>query len=202
MFFNSKKIYREKTSDEAFSLVETIVAVAILAFALVGPLTVAERSLASAAYSRDRIVASFLAEEGIEYVQYVRAQNALENKGVSRWLDGLSSCAATGYCGIDPTASEGGQVVSCNSSNSDCLLYFNCGSKDSNGQCLGSRVYGHQTGSGWVATKFKRNVRIDNIVSNQEIKVTSTVTWRTLPFGTRSLTAADYLLNWRQPIQQ
>src|SRR3989344_8026028 len=83
-----------------FSLIETLVAVVILVSAIVGPLTLAQRSIHSAVYARDQVTASFLAEEVIEYIRMARDGNEIRGRG--KWLFGMSDCIGQ-LCLVDVT---------------------------------------------------------------------------------------------------
>src|SRR3989338_8277612 len=134
-----------------FTLVETLVAVAVFTAAIAGPMTLVQKSLSSARYAKDQTIANYLAGEAIEYVRSLRDENIY--KGSSDWLSGLGECKDQ-VCGIDPGASSGQEMRRCNVID-DCVLYFrNSGS--------GKGVYGHSHGSdsGWIASPFKRKVRI------------------------------------------
>jgi len=85
------------SSHAGFTLVETLVAIAVLLTSLTGPLFLAERSFIAATGSRDQMIATFLADEGIEYVRKVRDTNYLSGNG---WLTQLSSCVSN-PCTID-----------------------------------------------------------------------------------------------------
>src|SRR3989344_4014155 len=58
--------------SKAFTLLETLVAVTLLTVAIAGPFAVAERSFVAAAGARDQLIASYLAQEGVEYVRAMR----------------------------------------------------------------------------------------------------------------------------------
>src|SRR3989338_9606391 len=88
-----------------FTLIETLVAVTILTFAVVGPMFTASRSIVAAQLANDQITASYLAQEGIEYVREVRDNaylDAYQDDGpevsTTAWGDFLASvseCNAT-----------------------------------------------------------------------------------------------------------
>lgn len=80
-----------------FTLLETLVAVAVLLMALLGPFSIAQQSLKSAYYARDQVTAFYLAQEGIEFVRAVRDQNYLSG---AEWLSGIDACVNT-PCTID-----------------------------------------------------------------------------------------------------
>lgn len=58
-----------------FTLVETLVAIAILMIAVAGPLTVANQALTAALGARDTMIASYLAEEGMESIKNIKDNN-------------------------------------------------------------------------------------------------------------------------------
>src|SRR3989338_617192 len=92
--FNRDSVFVIRDSTQrGFSLVETIVAIAILTFAMVAPLSLAQRGLNASIYARDQITAFYLAQEAIEYVRNVRDTNNLEGfSGGAAWLSGLEEC--------------------------------------------------------------------------------------------------------------
>lgn len=63
-------MYKHNNTNHAFTLIETLVAITILMIAIAGPLTVANRAYHTALESRDRIIATNLAQETIEYINY------------------------------------------------------------------------------------------------------------------------------------
>src|SRR5262245_55314076 len=107
--------------SRGFTLLETLVAVSILALAVSGPLFVASRAIVAAQTARDQLTASYLAQEGIEYVrampdnEYLVAYRA-GGTGVSTraWNDFLNGASAasitscrTSTCTLDPTRTMG-----------------------------------------------------------------------------------------------
>lgn len=88
----------ETLSVRGFTLIETLVAISILVLALTGPLTIISQALRSAYYSRDQIVAFYLAQEAVEYIRNVRDENSLKTGAtVDSWLNGIgliSQCKA------------------------------------------------------------------------------------------------------------
>ncbi|MBI5798521.1 MAG: prepilin-type N-terminal cleavage/methylation domain-containing protein [Candidatus Yonathbacteria bacterium] len=150
--------------DRGFTLVETLVSIAILLIAIVGPISVIGDSVYRVYYAKDEIIAINLAQEGIEAVRQKRDSNMLAG---SSWVTGL----AAGYYIIDVMSTPAVISTSCTGA---CLtdlmpVYF-----DST-----AGLYGQ--GSGFtVTTQFSRIVRIQAVTENtSERKVTSTVKWIT-----------------------
>ena len=188
------KSYKLKASS-GFTIIETLVAVAVLLISLVAPLTIAERGLASAEAARSEITAFYLAQEAVEYIRNVRDTNALAGRGAGanpQWLQGLNSCV-NANCGVDTTAPPGLQVVSCSSSNSNCLLYQYIGQSTSD-TLFG--VFGHRSSSNWKATNMTRTVRLREVQSKVEAEVLVTITWRAGSLGSRTLTVKENIFNW------
>ena len=62
---------------KGYSLVEVLVAIAILMLAIVGAMTIASKGLQSSFYAREQNIAFFLAQEGTEAVMTIRNEFAL-----------------------------------------------------------------------------------------------------------------------------
>ncbi len=82
----------------AFTLLETLVAVAVLLMALLGPFSIAQQSLKSAYYARDQVTAFYLAQEGVEFVRAIRDQNYLAGND---WLEGIGATCTGVPCTVD-----------------------------------------------------------------------------------------------------
>ena len=63
---------------KGFTLIETMVAITILTFAMAGPLFTANRAIVAAQTARDQLTATYLAQEGIEYVRMMRDNSYLK----------------------------------------------------------------------------------------------------------------------------
>ena len=74
-----------------FTLIETLVAIAIMMLAIAGPLTIAHKGVQSALYAKDQITAYYLAQDAVEYIRSVRDGNLIANPS-GNWLAGLDSC--------------------------------------------------------------------------------------------------------------
>jgi len=81
------KINMLKDNQKGFSLLEVIVAVFIVAVGLVGILTLANMSLKGASTSKMKLIASGLAQEGIEVVRDIRRSNTEWDD----WYSGVSN---------------------------------------------------------------------------------------------------------------
>ncbi len=179
-----------------FSIIETIVAIAILSVAMVTPLSLAQRGLSASVYARDQITAFYLGQEAVEYVRNIRDNNNLSgNSGGPNWLSGLGACFEPGICGMDVTGTNG-TVIDCSASSSrDCLLTYNSATgiygseRDSNGTPV----------SGSVDSLFKRKFQIKIVPigsdDNAEALITVTVSWVSGVLS-KTVVIKERILNW------
>ncbi len=111
-------------NKKGFTIIETLVAITVLMIAIAGPLTIAQKGLLASVYARDQMIASFLAQDGMEYARNVRYYNIINSLD---WLRGLSDCIQTNPCSIDtlnarPTDASPLGVNRC--IDDDCPLYL------------------------------------------------------------------------------
>ena len=126
----SKKINTRQTiRNRGFTLIETLVAITILMISIVGPLTIASKGLTAAVTSKDQVIASYLAQDTLEYLKNVRDNDLLADStnGWTNFFSALSAhnCATVGsYCSIE-TAPSGtqGNISTCTSM-TVCHLYI------------------------------------------------------------------------------
>lgn len=173
---NSGSILR---SGEGFTLLETLIAITVLTMATLGPMQLASRMISSARVSQDRIIAFYLAQEGIEYVRNTRDNNFLNSS--SGWLDGLDACFGANGCIVDvPYAT----IAACDAECPD-IKY-----DDENGY-----YYNYIQGA---ATIFKRVVKISpNVGGNpDEANVRSVVSWKD-GAGVKEVVLEENIFNWR-----
>lgn len=179
---------------QGFTLIETLVAVTIITVAVSGAVFAANSSLAAAMISRDRLTASYLAQEGVEYVRAMRDDAFLHASGATAstdaWTDfvsGSSDWSITGcettMCTLDPTQSmKTGSGFALNGYANNAPLYF------ANGGYT-------QNSSNGVKTPFTRTIQA-SALSNTEEKIVSTVTWN---FHGNQITTQtiDHLTPWQ-----
>ncbi len=184
----------------AFTLIETLVAISILTLAIAGPLTTANRALVAAEISRDQLTASYLAQEGVEYVRMVRDDAYLDayktggaNVSSTAWttfVSGAKPSVSIGacqglICTLDPTNPVG--------SGSGKALQV-CGSPCNPVPPLFIRNGVYTMQSSGVQTSFARTIQISAVSANEE-KIISTVTWNF--HGLHSISITDHLTPWQ-----
>jgi len=164
-----------------FTLIETLIAVLLLATAIAGPLTIASKSLTTALVAKDQIIAYYLAQDAIEYVRFKRDSNRLAGVG---WLtgldgpDGSSGCLAVEGCNVDSVAAT---VTACSSA---CTaIKFNTTSNTYNS-------------TGTMAPAFTRTIKM-NLKTIDEVLLTVTVTWSDVGSVVHKITAKESLFNWQ-----
>ncbi len=199
-----KKNYQQKNmKDSGFTLVETLVAISIFTLSILALLSVISQGIANTTYAKNKIIASYLAQEGIEYVRnirdtYVMYNGADSSAGWSNFRSKLTGaqCQASNGCyfGDLTTADFSNQVEPIIG-----LPMTNCGSTCPNLLYdSASGKYGY-TASGTTATSpFIRTIKI-NLVGGgvNEIQILSTVSW-TQGSGTPSITFSESVFNWVQ----
>jgi prepilin-type N-terminal cleavage/methylation domain-containing protein len=179
-----------------FTLLETLVAVTILALAIGGPMYAASRSLVAAQNSSNQLTASHLAQEGIEFVRKLRDNQFLQLRGNpdvafrtfkvdgSGGAVGVRTCTQSNPCSADVWSSKLSRCTG------PCWMYVDN---------LG-KYYGITT-SGANQTMFTREIYVIEAISSDtsDVEVFSKVTWN---FKGKNYTVevADTLTPW-QPAQ-
>src|SRR3989344_131794 len=99
--------------NNGFSLLETIVAITILTFAMSAVFSLVSRGVRSVSVSSNEMVASFLASEGLEYIRNVRdgvvIRKRAARQGKGGTLTSFASCYSNG-CIVDPYAGYSGSL--------------------------------------------------------------------------------------------
>jgi type II secretory pathway pseudopilin PulG len=194
-----------KKTENGYSLVEVLIAISILMLAIVGPLTIAAKSIQTAQYARQQTTAFFLAQEGITAVNMFRNWYALQayagNTNPWYWAspsatDGASIldsfCFDSDGCGIDfRDGSLGNNDVDCNTTvNNPCILKLRSGANL-------TALYTHLSPpAGGVATPYTRTIRLTRQGAN-EVLVSVEVRWNTKYLGntTQNVTLRTSLFN-------
>ena len=84
--------FKIQNCKKGFTLMEVIVSLGVIIAALVGVMALVTFSVSSIRVNKSRIIASNLAQEGLEIVRNIRDNNWLNYKrSVSNWRDGLAS---------------------------------------------------------------------------------------------------------------
>ena len=140
--------------SKGFTLLETMVAISILALALAGVLSLASLGVRSSSGAANQIRAFFLASEAVEYVRNKRDSNVMTG---ADWLAGLGGCESG--CYID---AYNDTITTCVGGSCPKIKF----DPETN-------IFGYLSGS---ETVFTREVAITQVVS-YETKLTSKISW-------------------------
>ncbi|MEK7509496.1 MAG: hypothetical protein AAB605_02175 [Patescibacteria group bacterium] len=165
------------------TLIETLVAVTILTVAIVSPMSLTIQSLSASYYARDQVIAFNLAQEAIESLRSIRDGNILR----------------IAYDQPDPE---------CNPMTLLCKIPigvpFIIDARDNaitscTGECpplqTDGDLYGYELG--WGDTRFRRTVQTEFVEGTQdEIRISVTVTWQAGPRQERTFTLYENLYRW------
>jgi len=189
----------KKQKEKGFTLVETLVAVAILSMAILGLLSVLASGIIDTTYAKNKIIAGYLAQEGIEYVRNMRdtyvlydatsAQNgwnSFNTKLTSASCQAVNGCyfnaSSLSYSVPSSKAMTNISILPCSSGSCPYLLYDTTNGK-----------YGYASGT---TSSFIRKIRISQILPD-ETEIFSTISWNQ-GSGIYSITLSENLYNWVQ----
>lgn len=197
-----------KTKNRGFTLMETLIAIAVLSLAITGPMVIAQKGIGSAIYARDEVTAFYLAQEAVEYIRNIRDTNRIADyidpnpPHVTDWLWELDSnganCVDTSgqKCQIDAAAgSPAGSFLSPVPGGGLGAVINAC----SGGVCppidfnSATNFYGYGSGGTWTPTQFTRTIDIKTL-SAYEAVVTVTISWQTNVFTpSESFVVAEHI---------
>jgi type II secretory pathway pseudopilin PulG len=180
------------SSSRAFTLVEALFAISVFTVSILAMMAVLSDGIADTNYAKKKIIAVYLAQEGMEFTRNMRDTFMLFS-GVSGWSS-FQAKLSTAQC----TGANG--------------CYYNDGSLAWTGDptqpiidvpfvaCAGvcpTMLYNSATGKyGYAGTDsgFVRRIKA-TVVSGNELKIFSTVYWGQ-GSGTYSVTLTENLFNW------
>ncbi len=175
---------------QAFTLIETMVAVTILTLAVAGPLVTASRAIVAAQIARSQLTANYLAQEGIEYVRAMRDREYLATRvSTTAWNNFIAGiepyCLTPKSCTLDPVSRPMGYGIG-----SSIETYL-----DNAPLYLTNSGYTQQNLSGSVQTVFTRTIQVLHISDSDE-RIISKVSWSF--HGTLySVTVTNHLTSWQ-----
>ncbi|HUD04167.1 MAG TPA: prepilin-type N-terminal cleavage/methylation domain-containing protein [Candidatus Paceibacterota bacterium] len=199
--FWSFTLHASRSKIRGFTLVETLVAIAILSLAITGPLVIAEKGLSSSLYAQNEVTATYLAQDAIEYVRNVRDTNLLASPAAP-WLEQFVAAGCMGggttHCQIDTTNTNfSSAITTCTNSSTNSAL---CGTPINFDSTNGWYSYAppNPPTNTIIPTIFTRTVDVSYVpgTSNNEAIVTATVSWQTSIYtATQSVTVSEHIFN-------
>jgi len=159
-------------NQKGFTIVETLVAIAVLMIAISGPLVIASKGLTAALYSKDQMIASFLAQESLEVIKNLRDAGLKTSSGWMSKFKGCDNRPSNNPCDADPLYND---FINNSNCGDGCPIYFD-------------DTTGFTSEGGSFTTVFKRYFYFEDVDggTNQKI-VHVVVTWNvgTIPFETK-----------------
>ena len=159
-----------------FTLIETLVAVLLLATTIVGPLTIASKGLTTALISKDQITAFYLAQDGVEQVRFLRDSAcltaAISPCDATVWLSSLTVCTSTdgsATCYLDSLSNSPPSATTCGGIACPVMRYDPT-----------NHTYNYDGSVGISSGQYLRTISIQNDPSGatpDEAVVTVTVSW-------------------------
>lgn len=182
---------RKQHKNMGFTLIEALVAIAILLVSIVGPMSIAQSGIQNSIFAKDQITAFYIAQEGVEIIRSIRDENALNGRP---WLTGIpidtgsgADCASAQGCGIDI---ENLNFIDCVVPNGPvCNIFY-----DENGLTPGSQrgIYGHDSSD--AQTVYHRSIHITSVPGGSEVTIDATVTWQSRG-ATRDITVQSRMFD-------
>ena len=175
-FLKTNKLHK------GFTLLEALIAVTIFTASILALLSILAQGISTTTYAKNKIVASYLAEEGVEYVRNTRDNFVLYNTSGSGvgWSEFKSN--VTPLCDTGCYFNDNDSPVACGEACPE-LLY------DEN---TGEYQYVSGAPSGYI-----RKIIIEFISDDDESKVSSSVSW-VQGSGVHEVVFSDNLFNWTE----
>ena len=178
-----------KSFSKSFTMLEVILAITVLTLAVGGSFALISQTIASISVIQSKLIASYLAQEGIEIVKNIRDTNWLKIQSWDQGLDGGDCWEGDYQTGVPP---DHPSFTSCPSPYQyDDLRFLDI---DENG------FYSYSFGD---PTIFKRKITISDKVDldapldgeMDKLKVSVEVLWAERG-KMHSIIAQEYLYNW------
>lgn len=182
-------------NQKGFTLIETLVAVAIFASAITGLIAITAGGVANTNFVKNKFTAGYLAMEGAELIRNLRDTAAIANPNAT-WnevLSSFSACLSPNYCYIDALEDFPPQV--CDGEDCPFMTYQ---------ESTGKFGYNSVDNSDNFSSVFRRKITVEEIPSADstnpvsEIRVTSSVDWLQ-GARTHAVTYSYNLKNWINP---
>lgn len=164
--------------QKGFTLLEMIIAIMVVTIGVLGIYTAVLKYTKNTQQERERMVAAYLCQEGIEIIKNMRDSNWVAS---AAWNTGLTACGSG--CEIDYSGTGGDGTTSGLTawSGSGNFLYIDA--------TTGLYKYEH------IAADTKTNITREIVIDTgtvDELKIAVTVTW-----GANTMTVNENIYNWK-----
>ncbi len=202
--FKSKNL----KDNKAFTLIEMLVAVSIFSLAILAILAVIGGDLKNINYAKKKLIATYLATEGIEYMRNIRDTYGLYDSTQLPAVDGwvafknkvVSDCNPSSSCYIDINEDEANippqdyDIFGTTNMPITGVLVAPCA-------ILGCPPFYYHASNGkydyllsnGVLTDFRRSIVV-NVINADELQIVSTVSW-VQGSGVQSVSFYDHFFN-------
>jgi prepilin-type N-terminal cleavage/methylation domain-containing protein len=200
-----------KHCGRGFTLVEVLVAISIFTLSILGLLSVLTSGVAETSTIKQKIIASYLAQEGIEYIRSMRDTYMLydttsADNGWTSFKNKFASCAETGrgcYFDEENYGNIGVDLYGNTNNTVTQIPVTQCQSTGPTG-CQ-ELLYMSSTGrygitlSPGIPSGYRRKITLTPAANNpnNEVRITSTVFWKK-GSGDQSVTFSENLFKWVQ----
>jgi len=208
-------IFYPLSSRSGFTLIETLVALTVLIMALTGPMVLVTRSLYDIYFVKNKLIAAYLAEEGMELIRNVRENNILCKSLIGDanwdWRASAQNSAGSPLLTAQPSwriDAHTTQNISCGSftlASPQTIIGCNAGSDPERLLVSPEGRYGYV--AGWTPIPFWRCIQVIQPAADEPtpggaipaarmVDVISTVTW--FERGTtKTFELRERLYDWR-----
>jgi prepilin-type N-terminal cleavage/methylation domain-containing protein len=189
----NKFLKQKNKKKNGFTLIETLVAISIFSVAVIGMLAILASGLTNTISAKKKMTATFLAQEGIEYMRNLRDTYVLYstsyNDGWNKFnVRVYPECEQNGECFFNDETVNFLEPITPMID----LKLVNCGGSCPTINYSSSNARYNSAGLGDVETSFVRSIKTQKL-SEGETKVTSTVSWDN---GTKKVSLSESLFNW------
>ena len=158
-----------KLSAKGFTLIELLITITVITVGIVGAFVAIQQGISTVDYSRSRLTAAFLAQEGVEIIKNIRDTNLLQRS--VDWDEGIDPGAAPEeYEVVYDDVNDAGVNLNAAACSPNCDF--------SNLRFLTKTDNGFYDYSSPNETRYKRKVGIERI-SNEHLRLNVEVYWKT-----------------------